>query len=140
MGLFYVRGSLTGPTGTREDTEFLVDTGATLLTVPRSMAERLQLAPTRSQRIMIAGGQRAVWPVAEVRLILNGSETTTPCFISPEGPPLLGAVALESLFLAVDPVAKRLVPVDGFVGVVRRAIRKTAGSCFRLERRGPVWR
>ena len=29
---------------------------------------------------------------------------------------LLGAVALESLFLAVDPVAKRLVPVEGMVG------------------------
>ena len=26
------------------------------------------------------------------------------------------AVALESLFLAVDPVAKRLIPVEGFVG------------------------
>ena len=24
--------------------------------------------------------------------------------------------ALESLFLAVDPVAKRLIPVEGFVG------------------------
>ena len=27
-----------------------------------------------------------------------------------------GAVALESLLLAADPVAKRLVPVKGFVG------------------------
>ena len=53
---------------------------------------------------------------AEVRLTLDGQETTTPCFIAPAGPPLLGAVALESLFLAVDPVAKRLIPVDGFVG------------------------
>jgi len=26
------------------------------------------------------------------------------------------AVALESLFVSVDPVGKRLVPVDGFVG------------------------
>jgi hypothetical protein len=29
---------------------------------------------------------------------------------------LLGAVALESLLLAVDPVARRLVPVKGFAG------------------------
>jgi hypothetical protein len=27
-----------------------------------------------------------------------------------------GAVALESLLLAVDPIAKRLVPVKGLVG------------------------
>jgi hypothetical protein len=30
-----------------------------------------------------------------------------------EGPPLLGAVALESLLLVVDPVGKRLVPTRG---------------------------
>ena len=116
MGLFYVKGSLTGPTGRQEVAELLVDTGATLLVVPRRLAERLALVPTRSQRVMIAGGQHEVWPVAEVRVALDGVETTTPCFIAPEGPPLLGAVALESLFLAVDPVAKRLIPVEGFVG------------------------
>ena len=116
MGLFYVKGSLAGPTGHKEEVEFLVDTGATLVVVPRALAERLALTTTRSQRVMIAGGQREVWPIAEVRLALDGQETTTPCFVAPAGPPLLGAVALESLFLAVDPVAKRLIPVEGFVG------------------------
>ena len=116
MELFYVKGSLTGPGGCKEEVEFLVDTGATLTVVPRPLADRLALASTRSQRVVIAGGQREVWPVAEVRLTLDGQETTTPCFIAPSGPPLLGAVALESLFLAVDPVAKRLIPVEGFVG------------------------
>ena len=116
MGLFYVTGDLTGPTGRVEDVEFLVDTGASLSVVPRSLAERLELKSTRSQRIVIVGGQPDVWPVAEARLALNGDEITTPCFIAPDGPALLGAVALESLFLAVDPVGKRLIPVDGFVG------------------------
>jgi hypothetical protein len=49
-------------------------------------------------------------------LPLNGPDVTTPCFIAPDGPALLGAIALESLFLAVDPVAKRLIPVEAFVG------------------------
>jgi hypothetical protein len=49
-----------------------------------------------------------------VRGRLNGP--ATPCFIAPEGPALRGAVALEILFLAVDPVAKGLIPVEGFVG------------------------
>jgi hypothetical protein len=56
--------------------------------------------------------------VAEVRLALEGREVTTPCFVAPAGAALLGAVALESLFLAADPVAKRLVPVEGFVGAL----------------------
>jgi len=116
MGLFRVRGRLTGPTGRSEDAELLVDTGATLLVVPRSLAERLELVTRRSQAVLIAGGQRAEWPVAEVGLVLSGLDVTTPCFIAPDGPALLGAVAIESLFLAVDPVAKRLIPVEGFVG------------------------
>lgn len=116
MGLFRVRGRLTGPTGRSEVADLLVDTGATLLVLPRSLAERLELVVRRSQAVPIAGGQRAEWPVAEVGLSLDASDVTTPCFIAPDGPALLGAVALESLFLAVDPVAKRLIPVEGFVG------------------------
>lgn len=116
MGLFRVSGRLTGPTGRSEAVELLVDTGATLLVIPRSMAERLEIASLRSQPVVIAGGQREVWPVGEVRLALDSQEVTTPCFIAPDGPALLGAVALESLFLAVDPVSKRLIPVEGFVG------------------------
>jgi len=114
MGLFRVTGRLTGPAGISADVELLVDTGATLLVVPAALAARLGLVARRTQAVLIAGGQRASWPAAEVRLALDGGEVTTPCFIAPSGPALLGAVALESLFLAVDPVAKRLVPVEGF--------------------------
>ena len=80
MGHFHVVADLTGPTGLTESVEMLVDTGATFLAVPASVAERLEL---------------------------------TPCLIVPAGAARLGAVALESLLLAVDPVAKRLVPTDG---------------------------
>ena len=115
MGLFRVRGHLAGPTGRSEEVDLLVDTGATLLVVPRALAARLELVTRRSQPVLIAGGQRAIWPVAEAILTLEGLDVTTPCFIAPEGPALLGAVALESLFLGVDPVAKRLIPVEGMV-------------------------
>ena len=118
MGLFRVRARLTGSTGRSEDAELLVDTGATLLVVPRALADRLELVARRSQSVLIAGGRRAERPVADVSLSLDGPDVPTPCFIAPEGPALLGAVALESLFLAVDPVAKRLIPVEGFVGAV----------------------
>ncbi len=118
MGLFRVPARLTGPTGQSQELELLVDTGATLLVVPEDIARPLGLVPGRRHQVVIAGGRREVWPIAEVRLSLDGEEVTTPCFIAPAGPPLLGAVALESLFLAVDPVAKRLVSVEGFVGVI----------------------
>jgi len=116
MGLFRVQVRLTGPTGQSEELQVLVDTGATFLVVPRVLAERLELRPTRTCPLQLAGGREETWPLAEVRVAFSGAEVTTPCLIGPEGPPLLGAVALESLLLAVDPVAKRLVPVKGFVG------------------------
>ena len=112
MGLFRVRGRPADRTC--EDADFLVDTARRCWSAA-SLAERLALATRRTQRAVIAGGQRAEWPVAEVRIALDGPEVTTPCFIAPEGHAILGAVALESLFLGVDPVAKRLIPVEGFV-------------------------
>ena len=147
MGLFTVRGRLVGPEGHSEEVELLVDTAATLLTVPKDLADRLGVVPTRQQPVVTAGG-REVWPVGEVRLELDGQQVTTPCFLracpenpsgtrdrgprksrsdfrgglAPGGPVLLGAVALESLFLAVDPVAKKLVPVEGFVGRARNVL------------------
>jgi predicted aspartyl protease len=116
MGLFPVSARLEGPTGRRESVDLPVDTGATFLVVPRDLAERLELRPTRNCPIETAGGRQETWPLAEVRLALDGLEVTTPCLIAPDGKALLGAVALESLLLAVDPVAKRLIPVKGFVG------------------------
>jgi len=57
MGLFRVRGRLSGPSGRAEEVELLVDTGATLLVLPRPLAERLEVTPRRSQPVVIAGGQ-----------------------------------------------------------------------------------
>ena len=116
MGHFHVAVRLTGPSGRSEDLSMLVDTGATFLVVSQAIADRLELRPTRSCPVELADGREQVWPLAEARFHLAGHDVTTPCLIGPEGPALLGAVALESLLLAVDPVARRLVPVKGFVG------------------------
>jgi len=113
MGHFSVPATLTGPTGRAETLDLLVDTGATFLVVPQRLAERLELVVQRMQTVQVAGGRREDWPIAEIRVGVEDRAAPTVCFIAPEGPALLGAVALESLLLAVDPVAKRLVPVDG---------------------------
>jgi len=115
MGLFRVVGKVTGENDRTEDIDLLVDTGATYLTLPADVARRLGLRTLRDQVILTAGGRREVWPVAEVRISVEGREAPTVCFVAPAGPALLGAVAVESLSLGVDPVARRLVPVDGFV-------------------------
>ena len=115
MGHFSVPARLTGPTGLSEETELFVDTGATLVVLPRSLADRLELVVKRRQLVSLAGGVEEMWPIAEMRVAIDDQEIPTLCFIAPEGEALLGSVALESLFLAVDPVGKRLVPTRGFV-------------------------
>jgi len=89
MGLFRVSASLTGPTGRTATLALLVDTGASLLVVPRSLADELELATRHSQAVQTAGGRHEVWPVAEVRLTLDGREVPTLCFIAPDGSALL---------------------------------------------------
>ena len=115
MGQFRVTARLTGPTGRSEDTEFLIDTGSMLLGLPRALADRLELVPELNRRVMLADGTMTRLPVADVRLTLGAERVMTPCYIVPEGTPLLGAVALRSLFLAVDPVHERLVPIRAFI-------------------------
>jgi len=63
MRLFRVTRRVAGPTG-RADVEFLVDTGATLLVVPRELATRFELVARKSQPVVMAGGQRqsGPWP------------------------------------------------------------------------------
>ena len=115
MGQFRVTARLTGPTGRSEDAEFLIDTGSMLLGLPRALADRLDLVPELNRRVMLADGTMTRLPVADVRLTLGGEGVMTPCYIVPEGSPLLGAVALQSLFLAVDPVHERLVPIQALI-------------------------
>ena len=45
-----------------------------------------------------------------------GEEVLTQVLFNEEGtPPLLGALALESAFMGVDPVEQRLIPVEGLM-------------------------
>ena len=95
MGQFHVIGRVTGSAGQTQSVESLVDTGATLLAIPRLVADELGLTVLRTQRVVLAGGSEEVWPISEVRVMIEEREVTTPCFIAPAGPPLLGAVALD---------------------------------------------
>ena len=110
MGHFHVQALLTGPTGISESLDLFVDTGSTLIVLPRVVAERLQLRAGETFPVELADGGEATWAVAEIRVALEGREAPMLCFIADRGEPLLGVVALESLFLAVDPVGRRLVP------------------------------
>jgi predicted aspartyl protease len=112
MGHFNVQTRVIGPTGVSEMLDLFVDTGATLIVLPRAIAERLELRPTQTCQVQLGGGVEQTWPVGEIRVALEGREAPMLCLIAEGGPPILGVVALG---LAVDPVGRRLVPSKFFV-------------------------
>jgi clan AA aspartic protease len=94
----------------------MVDTGATYTTLPREIIEDLGCRPIGSRQVVLADGREDEWPIATVRITVDGQEGPTFCLIGPTGgPALLGAVTLEEFALGVDPVAKRLVRVRSYL-------------------------
>jgi clan AA aspartic protease len=94
----------------------LVDTGATWTTLPQDVVETLECAPVSHRRVRLATGRVETWPMTIVLVTLLDQELPTVCLVAPAGgPALLGAVTLEEFALSVDPVARRLVPVDGYL-------------------------
>jgi clan AA aspartic protease len=117
MGLFQVEIQVVPADGGLPQTEsVLVDTGASYLALPRSLLISLGYRAVDRQRVVFATGEAAVWEVAEVRVRLEGRTRTVLAFLAPdEAPKLLGAQTLETFGLGVDPLGKRLIPVDAYL-------------------------
>ena len=117
MGTFYVTIELGDVQGTNWRTlDALVDTGASTTSVPASVLRQLGVRPLYTERFRFAQGEVREMPVGETRIRLAGKEFTTQFVFNEEGTPaLLGALALEAAYMAVDPVGQRLIPVEGLL-------------------------
>lgn len=116
MGALFVTMEIGDQRGDRfEPVEVMVDTGATFTTVPGDVLRRLGVAPQRIMPARLADGNVIDDEVADTVIRLEGKTFFTPVTFGREGEPnLLGAVALETALLAVDPVEQRLVPTIGW--------------------------
>ena len=114
MGIFSQTITLLAPSGDAvEALEAVVDMGANFTVVPAPLLERLGVEPERVIRLKLADGAIVERSLGTVRARLNGAEGPILClFGRPGDPDAIGAHALESFLLAVDPVETRLVPVD----------------------------
>ena len=121
MGSFNHPMTITNPqTGASVTVEALVDTGATFSMLPSSQLQGLGVQQSRRIRAEIADGSVIELPAGEAPITVLDHTATSACVFGPEdGPILLGAVTLESLLLAVDPVHQVLVPVNAIMMQVR---------------------
>lgn len=104
------RGDMEPERVRRLTVEALVDTGATYLSLPKSLIEQLGLIPVQRRRVRIANGvvERQVFATAQ--MTVQGRDCRGDIMELPEDcTPLLGQLALESMDWWVDLTNRRLV-------------------------------
>ena len=110
--LFAVKKGLIKPEEVRsvEVTDVLVDTGATMLSLPRRLIAQLGLEPFRTRPVKTSAGPVTVQVYGTVRLTIQGRECPSDVAEVPDDcPVLIGQVPLELLDFVVDPVNQRLI-------------------------------
>jgi predicted aspartyl protease len=87
----------------------LVDTGASLLSLPSRLIRQLGLERVRTRRVTSSAGPVEVGLYESVRLTIQDRFCSTDVLEVPDDVPvLIGQIPLESLDLIVDPVQRRV--------------------------------
>ena len=117
MGTFMVQIGLGNAERSRWVTfDALVDTGASTTTVPGSILRELGVVAMLQNNFRFARGEVRAMDIGQTWIRVAGFEFITQVVFNDEGTtPLLGAMALEGAYMAVDPVGRRLIPVEGLL-------------------------
>jgi predicted aspartyl protease len=88
----------------------LVDTGATILSMPKRLIDQLGLRPTRTRRARTSAGPVTLQMYGTARLTIQERDCLTEVAEVPDDcPVLIGHLPLEWLDFVVDPVNQRLI-------------------------------
>lgn len=111
MGLTYVEGLVTGPSGTSRAVRFMVDSGAKYSLLPMADWRAIGLAPKRRMTFVLADGTPIERDVAECHIALAQGEGHTPVILGEAGDEaLLGVVTLEILGFVLNPFNRTIQP------------------------------
>ena len=112
MGITYVEGQVSGPTGVTVSVRFLMDSGAMYSLLAESDWKRIGLKPQRSATFILADGSPIERAISECRMTLPLGECHTPVILGEaRDQPLLGVVTLEILGLVLNPFSRELQPM-----------------------------
>ena len=117
MGNFHVAMEVGDMQGLRyEPVQALVNSGATYNILPAPLLRRLGVRPTESGSFILADGRRIQRHMGQTWVRLEGREYVAPVvFGGADTQPILGSVTLKIFGLGIDPVAERLIPVEGYM-------------------------
>lgn len=112
VGLTYVEGVVSGPTGEPISVRFLIDTGATYSLLPHDVWRSLGLTPKRRMRFNLADGTPVERMISECFIRFEDRDGHTPVILGEPGDvALLGVVTLEDLGLVFNPFDRSLRPM-----------------------------
>jgi clan AA aspartic protease len=115
MGFTYVKVRVSNPLKPEKfrDIDLLVDSGAIFTSVPREVLEELGLSPVDRESLKVYGGAVVERDIGWALIEYGGKRRVVPVvFGEREDTPVLGATSLEALGYQVDPVTRRLKPVE----------------------------
>jgi predicted aspartyl protease len=110
--LWLVERGLMSPDQARriQVSDALVDTGATLLALPKRMIVQLGLTRRHSRRVISTTGAGEVDVYGTARLTIQGRDCPTDVMELPDDVPvLIGQIPLEYLDFVIDPRQQRLI-------------------------------
>ncbi len=94
----------------------VVDTGASFTVIPAHILDELGISRVEQERFILADGSEHDLDIGDAVIQLQGyTETVRVVFGSDPHKTLIGFTTLLALRLAVDPVNRRLLPVDRIV-------------------------
>jgi clan AA aspartic protease len=112
MGIVYVAGTVTGPTGKQARVNFLVDSGAMYTLLPYKVWQEIELVPEDSITRILADGTKVERKVSECRITVPQGQRFTPVLLGEtDDEALLGTVTLEELRLVLNPFTRQLQPM-----------------------------
>ena len=109
MGLTYLDGIVTGPSGVSRAVRFMVDSGAKYSLLPLADWRAIDLAPKRRLTFALADGTLVERDVSECHITLPEGEGHKPVILGEAGDEaLLGVVTLEILGFVLNPFNRTL--------------------------------
>jgi len=111
VGLTYVDGLVTGPSGTSRAVRFMVDSGAKYSLLPLADWRAIDLVLKRRMTFALADGTLIDRDVSECHITLPQGGGHTPAILGEAGDEaLLGVVTLEILGFVLNPFNRTLQP------------------------------
>ncbi len=120
MGLTFLEIEVGNPANpdVTEKLEFLIDSGAVYSVVPATVLERLGIKPLAEKTFRLADGSKITRKKGVALFKYGGEVGGADVIFGEEGDSkLLGALTLEALGLALDPLRRELKPLPMILAV-----------------------